>query len=207
MSLKIVGAGFGRTGTHSLKIALEHLLDAHCYHMSEVLSNQEHILWWEQASCGKSPHWNLLFERYSATVDWPSACFWSEIVAAFPDAHVLLSIRDGNSWWESANKTIFKSLNDPQFPKNWRNMFRLLLERQGIRDVSDKQACIDVFNQHNRTVIETVDPNRLILWRPGDGWGPICKALDIAVPNVEFPLTNTSKEWEEREEKALAANG
>lgn len=107
MSLRVIGADVGRTGTMSLKLALERLLGAPCYHMREVFAHPEHVPVWRDAAQGRMPDWPALFEGYAAAVDWPAAAFWPEISRAFPDALVLLSLRDPGSWWQSAGDTIF----------------------------------------------------------------------------------------------------
>src|SRR5262245_3217336 len=104
MSLRVVGAGLGRTGTMSLKIALERLLGAPCYHMIEVFQHPEHVAFWHEAALGRMPDWDQLFAGYAAAVDWPSAAFWPELMEAYPDALVVLSVRDTQSWWQSAHE-------------------------------------------------------------------------------------------------------
>src|SRR5512139_2619631 len=106
MGLRIVGAGLGRTGTLSLKLALEKLLGAPCYHMLEVFAHPEHIAVWHTAAQGRPTDWPALFRGYAATVDWPGASFYRELMDAYPDAIVLLSTRDPDSWWRSASATI-----------------------------------------------------------------------------------------------------
>ena len=108
MALEVVGAGLGRTGTHSLKAALEQLLDAPCYHMIEVFGRPDDIAVWQSAIDGAMPDWNTFFSGYRAAVDWPACAFWEEIAAANPDAVVLLSSRDADAWWKSASNTIFQ---------------------------------------------------------------------------------------------------
>ncbi|HEV2474540.1 MAG TPA: sulfotransferase, partial [Chthonomonadales bacterium] len=110
MALRVVGAGVGRTGTHSLKLALERLLSAPCYHMAEVFQHADHVPMWHSAATGEMPEWDNLLAGYSAAVDWPASAFWSELSKAYPDAVVLLSTRDPEKWWESAHETIFQSL-------------------------------------------------------------------------------------------------
>src|SRR5579862_5982463 len=105
--MRVVGAGLGRTGTHSLKIALERLLGAPCYHMVEVFAHPEHVPAWRGAALGQMPDWHALFDGYAATVDWPSAAFWPELSEAFPETLVVLSVRDAEAWWQSASQTIF----------------------------------------------------------------------------------------------------
>jgi len=110
MPLRVIGAGLGRTGTLSLKAALEQLLDARCYHMIEVFGNADASDTWSRAVDGELPDWDSFLGEYEATVDWPAAAFWSELSAAFPDAIILLSTRDADAWWESASNTIFDTM-------------------------------------------------------------------------------------------------
>src|SRR4051812_46884347 len=112
MTMRIVGAGLGRTGTHSLKLAIERLTGAPCYHMIEVFGHPEHLPIWRDAATGTEPDWARLLDGYEAIVDWPGASFWREMSVAFPDAKILLSTRtDGETWWRSASKTIFEVID------------------------------------------------------------------------------------------------
>src|SRR5207244_1907794 len=110
MSLRVVGAGLGRTATYSLKIALERLLGAPCYHMVEVFEHPEHVATWHDAALGRMPDWQEFLAGYAAAVDWPASAFWREMSEAFRDAIILLSTRDPVSWWESAHATIFQAM-------------------------------------------------------------------------------------------------
>jgi Sulfotransferase domain len=110
MSLRMIGAGLGRTGTTSLKAALEQLLGGRCYHMVEVRARPDDAAVWGRAYQGEFPDWADFFDGYVATVDWPAAPFWPELSQAFPDAPILLSVRDAESWWKSASSTIFVAL-------------------------------------------------------------------------------------------------
>src|SRR5581483_5643355 len=127
MTLRVVGAGVGRTGTHSLKLALEQLLGAPCYHMLEVFGHPEHVPSWAAAADGSLTDWDAIFTGYGAAVDWPAAAFWREISAAYPDALVLLSVRDPDSWWKSASNTIWEVSQrdtDDEFMNGWLQMVR-----------------------------------------------------------------------------------
>ncbi len=110
MTLRVVGAGVGRTGTKSLSIAVAKLFDSPCYHMTEVFAHPEHIAPWHAAARGAMPDWNELFSGYAAAVDWPASAFWCELSVAFPDALVVLSLRDADTWWESADQTILPAV-------------------------------------------------------------------------------------------------
>ena len=150
MTLKVVGAGLGRTGTYSLKLTLEQLLGGPCYHMAEVWSHPEHIPLWRQGFKGILPDWRKIFMGFAAAVDEPASCFWKEMSRAFPNALVILSVRDAQSWWESANNTIFNDVRNeappgPPFVKDWHAMV-IEMTRSLFPDwVDDKKSAIEVF--------------------------------------------------------------
>jgi hypothetical protein len=194
MSLRIVGAGLGRTGTLSLKLALERLLGAPCYHMMEVFAHPEHIPRWHSAAAGRMPDWQVLFRGYAATVDWPAASFWPEIGAAFPDAMVLLSVRDPQSWWQSAHETIFPT-SQAQKGTPWLEMVNAMFASRFTLALEDRAACIAAFEAHNERVRREVPADRLVEWRASDGWEPLCKALALPIPDEPFPRANTREEF------------
>ncbi|HYC01243.1 MAG TPA: sulfotransferase [Candidatus Limnocylindrales bacterium] len=193
MSLRVVGAGLGRTGTMSLKLALEQLLGGPCYHMAEVIEHPEHIPVWHQAALGKLPDWRRLFEGYRAAVDWPVAAFWEPIAAAFPDAIIVHSNRDPESWWESASSTIFPTAAAAQGP--WREMLDAMFGRHFTTDLGNREECISAYKRHNAHVLATADPKRLVEWTAKQGWAPLCRALNLPVPDAEFPRVNTKEEF------------
>jgi hypothetical protein len=197
MPLKVVGAGLGRTGTHSLKLALERLLGEPCYHMIEVFGHPEHVGLWHQAALGAMPDWDKLFTGYGEAVDWPAAAFWQEQAEAFPDAVILLSTRDSAGWWRSCDNTIFEVFRraDDDMPDEWTAMIRELFRRFLGGDVLDEKIAIDAYERHNEHVRATAPPDRLLEWHPGDGWEPICRALGVEVPNEPFPHVNSTAEF------------
>jgi hypothetical protein len=195
MSLHVVGAGLGRTGTYSLKLALEHLLDGPCYHMLEVFNHPGHVPQWRAAANGRPPDWHAMLAGFRATVDWPAASFWPELSAAFPDALVLLSWRDSESWWRSASRTIFHPDNYVDRNPDWEAMWQDLIRARFTADLTDKAACIEAFERHNEAVRRGVAPERLLEWRPGDGWEPLCRALKLPLPEIPFPRANTTAEF------------
>ena len=188
--LKVVGAGLGRTGTKSLKLALEHLLGQPCYHMVEVFSHPEHIPLWQAAARGEAIDWSMIFDGYAATVDWPSGAFWSELSAVYPDALLILSIRDAESWWQSASSTIFPSIQKTEGP--WRDMINTLFEQRFTLDTTNRSACIAAFDRHNEQVRNAGFGPRLLEWQAGDGWEPLCRALNLEVPAEPFPHVNST---------------
>ena len=197
MPLRIIGAGLGRTGTTSLKLALEELLGGPCYHMLAVQERPEDPDVWGDAYEGRQPDWQQFFDGYEATVDWPAAPFWKEMSEAFPDAPILLSVRDPDSWWKSASNTIFIALETylkPDAPDDgWTRMGRGMV-RSFCPDLRDESAAKAAYLAHNEEVRRTAPPDRLVEWHPSDGWEPICTALGLAVPDHPFPHVNTTAE-------------
>jgi hypothetical protein len=202
MALRVVGAGVGRTGTTSLKLALEQLLGAPCYHMAETFERPEDRLVWKRAFEGHPPDWASFLEGYAATVDWPGAAVWEAIHTAFPDALVLLSVRDVDDWWGSASRTIFASMarNEPA-PGSGRD------EPDGMApammatftaDYLDEAAAKAAYLAHNDHVRATVDPAQLVEWTSADGWGPLADALGVPVPDEPFPHLNTAEQFRSR---------
>jgi hypothetical protein len=196
MTLRIVGAGLGRTGTHSLKIALEQLLGGPCYHMVEVFGHPEHVPMWHAAMLDQPVDWDVIFEGYVATVDWPSGGVWRPIAEHYPDAKILLSTRrTADEWWTSASKTIFEAMKEaPPGMEEWHAMTVEMTKRL-TPDFPDEAACKAAYERNNAEVRAEVPAERLIDWQPQDGWGPLCEALDVPVPDEPFPLTNTTADF------------
>ncbi len=197
MALRVVGAGLGRTGTNSLKVALERLLGRPCYHMMEVFKHPEHIPIWHAAARGQLPDWQSLFADFGAAVDWPAAAFWPELTVAFPGALVLLSVREPQSWWQSASETIFPTIQELAGTE-WHAMVTDLFAARFTAALDDRATAIATFERHNARVRSTVPPHRLLEWGTADGWGPLCAALGVPVPSEPFPRTNTREDWQGR---------
>jgi hypothetical protein len=198
MSLRIVGAGVGRTGTESLKLALERLLGGRCYHMAEVLSHPEFAAYWASAGRGEMPDWNQVFDGYVAAVDWPAAAYWPELSKMYPDAPVLLSTRTtAEEWYRSASQTIF-AIDPTKMPGGGDPGFAQGMFSRFTFHVNDAQAAMDAYEAHNRRVRESVPPERLIDWQPGDGWKPLCRTLELAEPHEPFPHVNTTEMFHQR---------
>ena len=205
MTLKVIGAGLGRTGTMSLKLALERLLGGKCYHMVELFEHLEaHTPLWHAAARGEKVDWDKIFDGYVATVDEPSSIMWRELMEYYPDALVILSLRDAESWWKSANATILKVKQDPP-PKEppervaWHAMIMDIYPHIHPDGVSDPELVKASFMAHNERVKAGVPPERLLLWQAGDGWEPLCKALGLEVPDEPFPHSNTTEEFKARQ--------
>lgn len=196
MTIQLVGVGVGRTGTHSLKLALEHLLGGTCHHMMET--NKEQVSVWTAAYSGDQPDWAEFLAPYQAIVDWPGASLWRELTAAFPDAPVLLSTRSSAEvWYKSASDTIFAQVakvtdDSPQAP-----FLNAMMNAFGA-DWRDAEAAKAAYTAHNELIRATVSPERLFEYQPGDGWAPLCAALQLDEPDIDFPHTNSTAEFNKR---------
>ena len=198
MTLKVIGAGLGRTGTHSLKAALEQVLGGPCYHMMEVFGRPDDIPVWHQAVNGEQPDWSAFLSEYRAAVDWPASAFWREIWAANPDAVVLLSSRDTDGWWKSANNTIFQLMQREAPDATMRaqmDMAIAMLTNTFTTNWRDETEAKRAYEEHNADVRASVPADRLIDYHPGDGWDPICEKLGLPVPGEPFPHLNTTDEF------------
>jgi hypothetical protein len=194
--LQVVGAGVGRTGTHSLKIALEQLLGGPCHHMVEVFSHPDEVPVWTDAIDGRPVDWAKLMDGYAAQVDWPGASFWPELAAANPDALVILSVRDPDAWYTSCSNTIFAGIGEAvEKGDEWMAAMLRLFGTRFDDHIGDRAAMADAFERHNEKVRETIPPERLLEWTTADGWEPICERLGVAVPDEPFPVTNTTAEF------------
>jgi hypothetical protein len=199
--LRVVGAGLGRTGTHSLMLALEQLLGGRCYHMAEVMERPDDVPVWHAAIGGEQPDWGTFLAEYEASVDWPACTFWRELAAANPGAIVLLSVRaSAEAWWKSFEATIAAGLAKPvpADRPDWavrRKMVVALLTETFTPDWRERKAAIAAYEAHNAAVRAAVPPERLVEWRPADGWEPLCAALDVPVPDEPFPRSNSTEEF------------
>ncbi|MEQ8232306.1 MAG: sulfotransferase [Gammaproteobacteria bacterium] len=197
MTLRVIGAGVGRTGTASLKAALERLLGGRCYHMFEVVERPQDIEPWTRAAHGEMPNWQRFLADFDAAVDWPAAAYWEELAAAFPEAIVLLSHRDPEAWWKSASSTIFPACREAE-ESPWRRMVFDMFAARFTADIDDRDAAIAAYEAHNARVRARTPPARLLEWQPGDGWQPLCTALGVPLPDEAFPHTNSEAEFLER---------
>lgn len=201
MPLEVIGAGFGRTGTLSLKLALERLGFVKCYHMMEVFQHPEHIPMWADAHHGKPVDWERLYEGYRATVDWPSCNLWEEHAALYPKAKVILSTRDADSWYDSVMNTIYQSSTgmrdsaDPAMKAAGDWAFDIIWN--GIFDgrIGDRGHAIAVYNAHVARVKATLPSSRLLVFEAKQGWEPLCKFLGVAVPDEPYPRVNTTEDF------------
>lgn len=204
MALSVIGAGFGRTGTLSLKLALEHLGFGRCYHMYEVLTRPDDDAVWLAATRGEAVDWDALFEGFGAAVDWPVAAFWRKLADHYPGARFILTVRDSRSWHESVMNTIYKALtsppdrDDPRARVHRAMVVELILERTFGGRLDDPDHAIEIYEQHNRDVQATLAAERLLVYESGAGWEPLCAFLDRPIPAEPYPHSNTRQEFNEK---------
>ena len=212
--MKLIGAGLPRTATMSQKIALEMLGLGPCYHMVNVLADLDEVPRWRRALDGNQ-QWDDILGDFQATVDWPGSFFYRELTEAYPDAKVLLSVRDAEGWERSMRETIWgifygdmliRDLSSARtrVDAKWRGyieMMEEMWEQSGlIADGADTtpesmKRAMEAFNEEVR---ETVPADRLLVWSVSDGWEPLCEFLELPVPDTPFPHLNDSKVFAER---------
>jgi len=194
MGLSIIGAGFGRTGTESLKKALEILGFGPCYHMFEVLPHADRVAIWRAAARGDTPDWDQVFAEYNATVDWPGAYFWRELSAHYPKAKIILSVRDAELWYDSMDKTILPILRDSD---NADSMgVRLIAEGVFGGKIEDRDHMISVYNRNISEVQAQFGKDRLLTYELGSGWAPLCAFLGCPIPDRPYPRSNATDEFQ-----------
>jgi Sulfotransferase domain len=199
--LRIVGAGLGRTGTNSLKLALEQLLGGPCYHMAEVIDRPADVPIWLAAIRGEQPDWNGFFAGYAATVDWPACAFWRELAEANPDATVLLSTRESAEvWWQSFAATIVAALARPvpADRPDWAARRKMVVDMLDVAFTAgwrEREPAIAAYEAHNAAVRAIVPGELLVEWLPSDGWKPLCAALGVPIPTEPFPRSNSTDEF------------
>jgi hypothetical protein len=214
--VKVIGAGFGRTGTMSLKVALETLGLDPCYHMTEVLAHPEHTSFWISAWRREPADWEGVLGVYEATMDWPACTFYGELMERHPDAKVILSVRDPERWYESVRNTIYElSVIVPRHPIyriGYTLVCLFVLRGPGNIDLADEiiwqgtfdgrfedeNHAIEVFERHNAEVQQRVPENRLLVYDVKSGWGPLCEFLGVEEPDEPFPRTNDTAQMRRR---------
>ncbi|MQA14841.1 MAG: sulfotransferase family protein [Pseudonocardiaceae bacterium] len=218
--MDVIGAGFGRTGTASFKAALEHLGFGPCYHMFEVLSAPERMQDWQHAVDGSNVDWDRVFAGYRATVDWPGAAFWRRLVEHYPQAKVVLSVRDPHRWWESTYNTIYqfaaRDTAPPEMPEaDWQHFRKTLLPT--IHEIiwdgtfggrfEDEAHAIEVFERHNAEVQREVPADRLLVYEARDGWAPLCEFLGVDVPPEPYPHVNETGSLAATVQRVMSGEG
>jgi hypothetical protein len=213
----VIGAGFGRTGTLSVKVALEALGFGPCNHMVEVFEHPEHIPAWQAAAEGAPVDWGAVFAGYRATVDWPGCTFYEALLREYPRARVLLTVRDPERWYESAAATIYQASRaaagaGSEAPASVRASGRmidtLIWQLTFGGRFEDKAQAIAVYERHNREVQERVPSERLLVYDVAEGWAPICRFLGVPVPEGRpFPHLNDRATFGQRIEQRVRTGG
>jgi hypothetical protein len=205
--LEIIGPGFGRTGTSSLKIALEHLGFGPCHHMFEVRDNPELLPDWEAAARGEAVDWDKVFRDYRSQVDWPGARYWRELARHFPEAKAILTVRDPDAWFDSVQATIApfvaaRGTHPSPHVNAIAEMAYQAIVVQVFQDrMSEREYATRVFREHIAKVQSEIPADRLLTFDLREGWQPLCDFLKVEVPDIPFPWTNSSKEFVEKEWK------
>ncbi len=207
MTLQVIGAGFGRTGTLSLQQALDDLGFGPTYHMNEVFVNRSHVDRWLEYGDTGTADWDDLFAEYKAAVDFPACCAWEELYEAYPEAKVVLTVRDPASWWTSTSTVIYPTRTmfpawlkrAVPFTQRWLDMVDKLVWTGTFNGRFEDQAyAIQVFENHVETVRAHCDPERLLVFQVSEGWEPLCEFLGVPVPDGPFPHVNDAKSLKRR---------
>ncbi len=195
MTLRVIGTGFGRTGTDSLRNALNILGFGPCHHMHEVMPSDAQKAMWDRKSRGEAVNWSEVYAGFGAAVDWPSAAYWEELIATYPDAKVVHTNRDPESWWRSYEKTIMAFLpvvkDDPEKVFAYRIVAEVAL---GGR-YDDREACLARYRENVARVRDIVPKERLLVMELGEGWDRLCAFLEADVPPEPYPSGNTTSDF------------
>lgn len=202
MTLKLIGVGFGRTGTSSTKLALEQLGIAPCHHMSDLVKSHTLSEKWYNVAFKQDRNWDKVFEGYEATIDWPSVSYWRELADYYPEAKLLLTVRDSEKWYDSMVKTVLPTMENPLGEEGSAVWFRRSTSIKLIKNdtfngvgLTDREATIRRFMEHNAEVQAAFPSSRLLTWQVGDGWEPLGNFLDVPVPDTPFPHANTKADF------------
>lgn len=218
MALKVIGTGMGRTGTMSLKVALEQLGFGKCYHMFELFQHPEDIVYFQKAERGEPVDWDKLFEGYRSAVDMPVNIYYKQLMSRYPEAKMIHTMRDAEAWYASAIGTIFwatkpspgRMLNvmvRMPFSQVLRKRFPVMqydgrmVDKEFGKNLHDKTEVIRRYNSYNDEVLNTIPKERLLLYDVKSGWEPLCAFLNVPVPSLAFPKANTREQFMEQVRK------
>ncbi len=202
MSLSVIGSGFGRTGTRSLKEALETLGFTPCHHMEEVFAHPEQVAHWQAIAAGKPVDLKQVFEGYEAQVDWPGCHVWRELAQLYPKAKVIHSKRPDESWWKSFSTTIGKLMRvypTLPMPPHIRGMMEAakgFIGRDTFGTMTpDRDTALAAYHKREADVRAAIPPERLLVFDVAEGWGPLCAFLKVPVPDTPFPHRNVKDDF------------
>ncbi|MGH3239745.1 MAG: sulfotransferase family protein [Spirillospora sp.] len=222
--MEVIGAGFGRTGTTSLKAALERLDFGPCYHMSTVIAEPYRVRQWFDIGEGRAGDWDEVFAGHRSALDWPASSYWRELADHFPDAKVILTVRDPERWYDSIASTIFATALAETRPLPLRRrLVRWLVARRApdfalyprmgqtvITDrvfdgrIDDRDHVLRVFDRHIDEVKAAIPDGRLLVFDVKEGWDPLCAFLGVPVPDEPFPRSNDRAAWKGKRPRRLA---
>jgi hypothetical protein len=199
MELKVIGLGLGRTGTYSLKTALEELQLGPCHHMERVAQNMPVQLPLWNDVLDNPTNFKAVYKGMQSAVDWPTAAFYRELYTNYPDAKFILTHRSKESWAESFGSTIYKLITDrkntPTPIQEWLNMVVRVIEKSGFSMGLDYEALAERYEAHNKAVRNLIPADQLLVYQVKEGWQPLCKFLNVEIPTTEFPRTNNREEF------------
>lgn len=209
--MKVIGVGFGRTGTMSLKQALSDLGAGPCFHMIDLIMGEQRardLAYWTRIAAGEAVDWQEVFAPWQATVDWPAASKWRELVVAFPDAPVLLNVRDFDGWYKSVENTILavklaaragaleQDANREQpAPELWGVIETLIWEGDFQGRFEDREWVRRMYDERIEEIRATVPAERLTVWDVGDGWQPLADMLGVDAPAQPFPRLHDTNDF------------
>ncbi|MEQ1770166.1 MAG: sulfotransferase family protein [Devosia sp.] len=195
MALSVIGAGFGRTGTHSFNLALEMLGFDPCHHMEDVNRSDQQKAWFRAAGRGEPVNWDEVYAGYKSAVDWPTAYFWRELMAYYPESKIILTVRNSEEWYKSARATIFAGMGEAADPASFG---RAVIKDKIFGGRIDEAHAISVLEEHNAAVIRDVPHGRLLIYQTSEGWPKLCAFLGVAQPAESFPHSNTTTDFQAR---------
>lgn len=223
MSLQVIGAGVGRTGTESLKLALEQLGFGKCYHMFELMKNPNHLVEWKKLEAGQLPDYGKLFAGYSSSVDFPACIYYKEFLEQYPDAKVILTVRNADQWFDSASKTIFRPIpgfllgflkimgiffhKAKAFPLGYDYAKRIVHQHFFDGKTTDREHCVAVYQAWNEEVKRNVPADKLLVFEVKQGWEPLCRFLNVPVPQNPFPQANKGESFLKNISKKIFSSG
>jgi hypothetical protein len=197
MALKILGAGFGRTGTYSLKAALERLGFGPCHHMSEVINSPDQIAEWAKAANGAA-NYEKIFCDFNSAVDFPVSAFWQDVLAVSPDAKVILSYRDAEDWYDSFSQTILPLVLDkaawPENARRWFEMMDAVIIGKAFGGRTDRDSILAAYRA-NEAAVRALGSDKALVVRAREGWEPLCNFLGVDVPSGPYPKTNARADF------------
>ncbi len=199
MTIQLIGAGAGRTGTMSLKLAINRLGLGPCHHMEAVIDDMPlQVPLWSAALNGQ-PDWEAIYKGFNSTVDWPTAGFFRELAVAYPSAKFVLTQRSPESWADSFGETIYKVMAEkdqaPPEQRDWLEMASGVIAHTGFPAGLDREGLMGAFTAHNEAVQNEIPANRLLVYQVKEGWEPLCDFLGLPIPSEPFPRSNSREEF------------